>query len=257
MSQIPSVGTNPTSSSSSDPTADALGGLDMRDFLDLMIAELQNQDPLNPLENSEMLQQIGQMREIGATQGLTETLNAVLLGQNISSASNLIGAEVRALTDTGETASGVVQRITITDGKPNLYLESGAAAEPATGPGALESGTYKYRVVVTGEDGNEQPLAYDVGTATVEGEPDIDQAIQLLNLPETAGLKKIYRTDATGSGDYFLLNTIAGNLTTYVDGAADSQLSSVALTKESGGRLAHRVHTVQLKNVSEIHASAH
>jgi hypothetical protein len=163
---------------------------------------------------------------------------------------------VRALTDAGETATGVVQRITITNGKPNLHLESGATAEPASGPGALEAGTYKYRVVVTDQDGNEQPLSYDVGTATVDGEPDVDQAIRLLNLPETSGLKKIYRTDATGSGDYFLLNTITGSLTSYVDGAADSQLSSVPLSKESGGRLAQRVHKVQLKNVSEIHAPA-
>ena len=42
------------------------------DFLKLMIAELQNQDPLDPMENSEMLQQLSQMRSIGATDKLTE-----------------------------------------------------------------------------------------------------------------------------------------------------------------------------------------
>ena len=69
----------------------------MDDFLDLMIAELQNQDPLNPLENDELIAQISQIREVGATEDLTNTLNAVLLGQNISSATSLIGADVVAL----------------------------------------------------------------------------------------------------------------------------------------------------------------
>src|SRR5687767_16024523 len=92
---------------------DALRDLDMSEFLKLMISELQNQDPLNPLENAEILQQISQIREIGATGRLTETLEAVLLGQNLTSATSMIGKTVEALADDASTVKGVVDKVTV------------------------------------------------------------------------------------------------------------------------------------------------
>jgi flagellar basal-body rod modification protein FlgD len=101
---------------------DALRGLDMDQFLKLMISELQNQDPLNPMENTEILQQISQMREIGATSKLTDTLDAVLLGQNLTSATSMIGKTVEALSEDAETVRGVVDRVTVTAGDPRLHI---------------------------------------------------------------------------------------------------------------------------------------
>jgi flagellar basal-body rod modification protein FlgD len=113
-------GTGQTNSNASNNTA--LRGLDMDNFLKLMITELQNQDPLNPMENSEMLNQISQIREIGATDKLTSTLDAVLTGQNLTSASSLIGKEVKALSDDNEQVSGIVDRVTVTNGVPKLHI---------------------------------------------------------------------------------------------------------------------------------------
>ena len=113
MTQLPNV------NATSDQTfgaASALNNVNLDDFLNLMIAELQNQDPLNPLENDELIAQISQIREVGATEQLTSTLNAVLLGQNIASATNLIGADVVALNDAGQRVSGNVKVVTIADG---------------------------------------------------------------------------------------------------------------------------------------------
>ncbi|MDP6447576.1 MAG: flagellar hook capping FlgD N-terminal domain-containing protein [Pirellulaceae bacterium] len=82
-------------------------------FLNLLIAELQNQDPLNPMDNTQMLEQLSQIREIGATESLTNTLSAVVNGQNLSTASSLIGKQINALADDGETVSGVVDRVSV------------------------------------------------------------------------------------------------------------------------------------------------
>jgi flagellar basal-body rod modification protein FlgD len=90
-----------------------LGGLNVDDFLKLMIAELQNQDPLNPLDNAQFLSQIATIREIGATLALSKTLDAVLLGQNVSSAASLMGKQVAAVGDSGNSVVGVVERVTI------------------------------------------------------------------------------------------------------------------------------------------------
>jgi flagellar basal-body rod modification protein FlgD len=97
-----------------------LRDLDVDHFLKLMIAELTNQDPMNPMDNSQMMQQINQLREISATDKLTDTLDSVLLGQNLSTASSLIGKEVKALSDDAKDITGVVDRVTVeTSGNDN------------------------------------------------------------------------------------------------------------------------------------------
>jgi len=78
-----------------------------------MIAELQNQDPLDPMDNSEMVQQMGQIREIGATDQLTETLTNLSSSQELVTASSLIGQSVTGLTEDGSPVDGIVDRITV------------------------------------------------------------------------------------------------------------------------------------------------
>jgi flagellar basal-body rod modification protein FlgD len=102
-----------TTDSSGVKTTNDLRDLDVGDFLNLMIAELQNQDPLDPLDNSEMVAQLGQIREISSTNQLIETLNQVFTGQNLSTASSLIGREVTALTDDAQEVEGVVERVSV------------------------------------------------------------------------------------------------------------------------------------------------
>lgn len=88
--------------------------LNSGDFLQLMIAQLQQQDPLNPMDNNELVQQISSIRELSATTKLTSTLDSVLVGQNISTASGLIGKQVDALDDEGNAVKGKVDRVTVT-----------------------------------------------------------------------------------------------------------------------------------------------
>ena len=107
-----------------NPTGtDAFADVNLDDFLKLLITELQNQDPLNPMDNNEILQQVSQIREIESNSRLTETLEAVLLGQSLSTASSLIGRYVEALTDDGTRVTGRVERISVVEGKPVLHVD--------------------------------------------------------------------------------------------------------------------------------------
>lgn len=87
--------------------------LDINQFLQLMIAELTNQDPLNPMDNNELVQQIGSIREIAATDKLSTSLELVTSGQSLTTASSLIGKNVKALSDENENIEGVVERVSI------------------------------------------------------------------------------------------------------------------------------------------------
>ncbi len=91
----------------------SLNDVNIDDFMKLMITELQNQDPLNPMDNNDILQQLSQIRDVSATEHLTDTLDAVLIGQNLSTAGALIGKEVSALTDTGSEVAGIVDRVSV------------------------------------------------------------------------------------------------------------------------------------------------
>lgn len=109
---------NPTGSSVNSPTDTTkkprdLKDLDVNQFLQLMISELTNQDPLNPMDNNELVQQIGSIRNIAATDKLSNSLDLVQSGQSMSTASSLIGKQIKALTDKNENIEGLVERISI------------------------------------------------------------------------------------------------------------------------------------------------
>ena len=98
---------NPGNSSSG-----GLSDLDMDGFLRLLISEMQNQDPMNPMDNSQMIEQISQIRSVTATTELSDTLSQLSSNQQLVTASGLIGKNINGLSDSGEV-TGAVDRVTV------------------------------------------------------------------------------------------------------------------------------------------------
>ncbi len=255
MTRVPStLGTTPRNQSLA--TTDAINDIDLGTFLEIMIAELQNQDPLNPLDNKDMLAQISQLREVGATDKLTETLESVLLGQNIASATSLIGADIDAVSDDNQRISGTVSRVSLEDGDPKLHLDLGVSAEPSIESGDIEKGTYGYRIVWQNAEGKLEGMELS-GADAVSTDSSLNnyQSIRLRNLPTSAGPKAIYRTDASGLGDYQLVTTLTdGSQSTYLDTVADESRSETRQIEpfNADPRLRMRTFKASLKNVGEI-----
>jgi len=101
---------------------DPWGNLDLDEFVKLLVVELQNQDPMEPMSNQEILNQISQIREIESNQRLTDTLGSVLMGQNLVTAGNMLGQVVKGLSETGDRVSGVVDRVSIEDGLAKVHI---------------------------------------------------------------------------------------------------------------------------------------
>ncbi len=112
MSRIDSLAATLSPAAAGNRTND-IKDLDINQFLQLMISELTNQDPLNPMDNTQLVQQIGSIREIAATDKLSSTLSALSAEQSLTTASSLIGKEIMALTTDNENISGVVDRVTV------------------------------------------------------------------------------------------------------------------------------------------------
>ncbi len=99
----------------------ASGEIDREDFLSLLVAQLQNQDPLNPLESAEFSSQLAQFSSLEQLMQINdgiESLNGSSGAGSDLDALGLLGHEVRA-------ASGEIE---VTDGAHSeLTFELGAA----------------------------------------------------------------------------------------------------------------------------------
>jgi len=101
---------------------DAFEDLNLDTFIKLLVTELQSQDPMKPMENSEILQQVSQIRAIESNTRLTSTLEAVVLGQNMATASSLLGRTIGGLDDQSNPVQGKVDRVSVADGVARLHV---------------------------------------------------------------------------------------------------------------------------------------
>ena len=123
MATTSSVASNIAANSPANSvTNSGLGGCKPADFLNMLLTELQNQDPLSPMDSSQMLTQIGQISQVSSTQTLTDTLNSMLLGQNVSNATALVGKSVDGIADSGSEITGNVDSVTISNNQPVLNI---------------------------------------------------------------------------------------------------------------------------------------
>src|SRR4030043_901315 len=76
------------------------------DYMTLLVKQLQNQDPLEPMDNQEMTAQLAQFSPLQQLEGMNSSFGKVLDSVQRSYASSLIGKEVSFKT-TG--ADGTVE----------------------------------------------------------------------------------------------------------------------------------------------------
>ena len=112
MSQITSTQTSATSGYT-QPQGNSINDLDQDQFLELIITELQNQDPLSPTDNAALLEQVGQLRSLAANDQLMDTLDSFGVTQELTTASNLIGKKVDGVDINGRTVQGNVSSVSV------------------------------------------------------------------------------------------------------------------------------------------------
>ncbi len=101
--------------------------LNGEDFFKVLIAQLVNQDPLEPTSNQELLAQMASIREIELNTSLTASLKNLTSQQQFGSASSLIGRSVTGpVGEDGTAIHGQVVSVRFeADGRVYLQLDSG------------------------------------------------------------------------------------------------------------------------------------
>jgi len=95
--------------------------LDSNAFLQLLMAQLRNQDPTSPMDSSQFLQQQAAFTQIQKLDGLT---SAVQQGNQLASASNLIGKHVLVSDANGNQSTITVDSVVL-DSRNQVGIRSG------------------------------------------------------------------------------------------------------------------------------------
>jgi len=95
------------------------------DFIKMMITQLQNQDPMEPAKNEELLAQMSQIGQLETSTQLQTSLKSVTLQTQIGSASALIGKSVQGIDDNNNPIEGVVNSVKVAGDSVQLNLDSG------------------------------------------------------------------------------------------------------------------------------------
>ena len=117
--------TSGTDAPGASPFAGKGIGLKTEDFIKMMLTQLQNQDPLEPAKNQELLAQMSQIGQPQSSTTLQESLQGMVLQNQIGSASGLIGKTVKGLDSTDAPVEGLVNSVKVSADGVGLELDNG------------------------------------------------------------------------------------------------------------------------------------
>lgn len=86
-------------------------------FLQLLVTQLQNQDPLDPVSNEDFLAQLAQFQSLQEMMETSANTKSLLLGQQLAAASALIGKYVVVAGSDGQDYVGRVDKVAIENGE--------------------------------------------------------------------------------------------------------------------------------------------
>ena len=196
-----------TASPAGSPAGSGLGGLTMSDFLALMTAQLKNQDPLNPTDSNQFLNQLSELSTVEGISQLNTSLgslsNSMLASQAVNSAA-LVGQTILAPASAAELASGssLSGAVQVPNGASSVTLSITNAAGVTVAKVAMPAGAGLQGFSWDGQTstgGTAPPGVYSVSAAAVVGATS-EAASTYLN-----GTVSSITLDPSGSG--VLLNT--------------------------------------------------
>ncbi len=118
---VTATGTAPPPASSG-----GLGALDADVFLQLMLAQLRYQNPLEPTDTSAMMQQTAQFTMVETLQAISENQQQLMNMSQLSTALAMVGKQVEAIGFDGLPTAGLVSGIRFSVDGAILEMENGA-----------------------------------------------------------------------------------------------------------------------------------
>lgn len=96
--------------------------LDKNSFLQLLVTQLKNQDPTDPMKNQDFIAQLAQFSSLEQMNNVASGMGQVSLSNSIGTAVSLIGKSITALDPNGNQITGVVSGMKMIQGKANVLI---------------------------------------------------------------------------------------------------------------------------------------
>jgi len=107
---------------SSSSSTQATNGMGKDTFMKLLVAQMSNQNPMEPTDDKEMIAQMTQFSTLEQiTNMATESTKSATASQ-MSQAVNLLGRTVTYLDTDGNKQTGTVDQVSMVNGAPNLTV---------------------------------------------------------------------------------------------------------------------------------------
>lgn len=122
-SNVNAIANTATSQSATDGTIPLpTKMLSQQDFLNLLVAQMTSQDPLNPTSSQDLLSQMTQFSTLNANTSLQTNLAQMNNDQQFSTANSLLGKQVMLQVDDTHTAQGTVAGVDSSSGTPQIVV---------------------------------------------------------------------------------------------------------------------------------------
>ena len=99
--------------------------LKQEDFLQLLVAQLQNQDPMSPQSDTEFIGMMTQFTSLEQTQNMQADISQMRSQQEMVQAMSTLNREVMVSTEDGVTIKGVVTGFDMDGQTPKLLIGEG------------------------------------------------------------------------------------------------------------------------------------
>ena len=205
---ITSPGVPSTGSTSTTPSSTAgqqqLVGNNFNQFLQLLTTQLQNQDPLSPLDTNQFTQQLVQFSQVEQLLNMNSSLNTLISLQQSSQASdalNFVGANVVVNGSISQMSGGqatwtfaadkpAAATINITNASGQLVFSQNttlnAGAQTFNWNGLDNNGNRQpdgaYTISITAQDANGQPVSVSTDVQGVVTSVDMTKVPPVLNI---------------------------------------------------------------------------
>jgi flagellar basal-body rod modification protein FlgD len=132
--------TTPTTTDNGTPIVSGPQVLGQADFLQLLSVQFQNQDPMQPMDDTAFIAQMAQFSSLQQTQTLTQQMTQLAASQSLTTANSYIGRKVTvdAGKNDGTTVTGNVTAVDASTATPQLIING--QSYPITAVLRLEPG---------------------------------------------------------------------------------------------------------------------
>ncbi|MEL6065069.1 MULTISPECIES: flagellar hook assembly protein FlgD [unclassified Methylobacterium] len=104
--------------------------LNYDNFLNLLLAQMKNQNPTDPIKSTEYMSQLATFSQVEQSVNMNSKLDALLASSTMSEAGNLVG---RTVTSADQKSTGTVTSVQMTKDGLVAHLDSGKDVPYAPG----------------------------------------------------------------------------------------------------------------------------